>query len=212
MLEQDWSIARIYQVKQNLSLYVASIFQKFSFILVFTKVKRGKTGITHEKMSSSAVLNAGLIGLLLRPVQRCSMGEGAGIASFCINSFSCSMYSRSFMLGLARVPAGKQVSDTHCWPPQSKPRISSLHPTLYPSDFFQNSASAWFTFPTWTSLRGSRAISLSLNSVNESSLMSGSLLSGVFLLESWTLIHHGGKNNDHLILHTRESNLRHNNN
>lgn len=138
-------------------------------------------------MSSSTVLNAGLMGLLLRVVHRCSIGAGAGIASFSISFFSSSMYSRSFMLGLARVPAGKQHSDTHCWPPQSKPRISSLHPTLYPSDFFQKSASAWFTFATWTSLRGSRASSLSLNSVNESSFTLGSLLSGDFLLESWTL-------------------------
>ncbi|PPD88145.1 hypothetical protein GOBAR_DD14919 [Gossypium barbadense] len=72
-------------------------------------------------MSSSAELDAGLIGLWLQAVHRCSIGAGAG---------------------LERVPAGKQVSDTHYCPPQSKHKISSLHPTRYPSDFLQNSASA----------------------------------------------------------------------
>lgn len=73
------------------------------------------------------------------------------------------------MLGLASFPAGKHASDTHCWPPQSKPNISSLHPTLYPSDFRQNSASALLMLMMCFLLRGSRAISLSLNSVKESS-------------------------------------------
>jgi len=115
--------------------------------------------------------------LWLRAVHRCSMGAGAGISSFSMSCFSFSMNSRSFKLGLARVPAGKQFSETHCWPPQSKPKISSLHPTLYPSDFLQNSASARLIFTTWSLLRGSRASSLSLSSVNESSFMSGSLSS-----------------------------------
>lgn len=134
--------------------------------------------ITQEKISSSDLLEAGLMGLLLRAVHRCSIGAGAGISSLFISCISSSMYSRSFILGFDKVPAGKHVSDTHCWPPQSKPRISSLQPTLYPSDFLQNSASAWLTFTTWSLLRGSRASNLSLSSVNESSLMSASPLSG----------------------------------
>lgn len=117
--------------------------------------------------------------LRLRAVQRCSIGAGAGISSFSISCFSLSMYSRSFMLGLARVPTGKQVSDTHCCPPQSNPKISSAHPTLYPSDFFQNSASALLTFTTCSLLSGSSASSLSLSSVKESSFMSDSSLSAL---------------------------------
>lgn len=120
--------------------------------------------------------------LWLRAVHRCSIGAGAGIFSLSISFFRSSMYWRSFMFGLASVPTGKQVSETHCWPPQSKPRISSLHPTLYPSDFLQNSASAWLTFTTWSLLRGSRASSLSLNSVNDSSFISCSSFSSVWLV------------------------------
>jgi len=75
------------------------------------------------------------------------------------------------MLGLARLPTGKQVSENHCWSPQSKPKISSLHPTLYPSNVLQDSASARLTLTTWSLLRGSTASSLSLNSVNDSSFM-----------------------------------------
>ena len=134
-------------------------------------------GITQEKRSSSAALEAGLIGLLLRAVHRCSIGAGAGIISFSISCITSSMNWRSFILGFVKVPAGKQVSETHCWPPQSKPRISSLHPNLYRSDFVKKSASAWLIFTTWSLLRGSRASILSLSSVNESSFMSGSLLS-----------------------------------
>ena len=140
--------------------------------------QRCNWNFTHENISSSPELEAGLMGLLLRAVQRCSIGAGAGISCFSMSCFRSSMNSRSFMLGLASVPAGKHVSETHCWPPQSKPNISSLHPTLYPSDFLQNSASAWLTFMTWSLFRGSKASSLSLNSVNDSSFMSGSLLSG----------------------------------
>ena len=110
--------------------------------ICMTNYYPGKKFITQENISSSDGLEAGLMGLLLLAVQRCSIGAGAGISSFSISCFSSSMYSRSFMLGLASFPAGKHVSDTHCWPPQSKPNISSLHPTLYPSDFRQNSASA----------------------------------------------------------------------
>lgn len=74
----------------------------------------GKSFITQENISSSDGLEAGLKGLLLLVVQRCSIGAGAGISSFSISCFSSSMYSRSFMLGLASFPAGKHVSDTHC--------------------------------------------------------------------------------------------------
>ena len=138
--------------------------------------------VTQENISSSDELEAGLMTLLLLAVHRCSIGAGAGISSFSMSCFSSSMNSRSFMLGLDSVPAGKHVSDTHCWPPQSKPNISSLHPTLYPSDFCQKSASAWLTFMTWFLFRGSRASNLSLNSVNESSLISCSPSS-----DDWTL-------------------------
>ena len=132
---------------------------------------------THENISSSDGLEAGLMGLWLRAVHRCSIGAGAGTFSFSISFFRSSMYWRSFMFGLPKVPTGKQVSETHCWPPQSKPRISSLHPTRYPSDFLQKSASALLTFMTWSLFRGSRARSLSLNSVNDSSFISCSGLS-----------------------------------
>lgn len=133
--------------------------------------------ITHENISSWDKLEAGLMGLLLEAVHRCSIGAGAGTFSFSMSFLRSSMYWRSFMFGLPKVPTGKQVSETHCWPPQSKPRISSLHPTLYPSDFLQNSTSARLTFMTWSLFRGSRASSLSLNSVNESSFISCSTFS-----------------------------------
>eukprot|EP01018_Ginkgo_biloba_P030114 Gb_36461 [translate_table: standard] len=81
----------------------------------------------------------------------------------------------SFKLGFAKVPAGKQTSETHCCPPQSKPKISSLHPTLYPSDFFQYSASAKLTCMTWSLFKGSNERSLSLSSVKESSFTSVSV-------------------------------------
>lgn len=44
------------------------------------------------------------------------------------------------------MPVGMATSKTHCWPPQSKPRSSSLHPTRDPLLLFQNSASAVLTF------------------------------------------------------------------
>lgn len=101
---------------------------------------------TQEKISSSMELDAGLIELLLLAVHLCSIGAGAGTSSFSISFNNSSMKSKSFMLGLARVPAGKQFSETNCWPPQSNPKISSLHPTAYPSDFLQYSASALLIF------------------------------------------------------------------
>ena len=110
------------------------------------------------------------------------MGAGAGIFSLPINCINSSMYSKSFMLGLDSVPVGKQISETHCCPPQSKPKISSLQPTLYPSDFLQNSASAKVIFMTCSLFKGSRVSNLSLSSVKESSFMSGSFSSEVSLV------------------------------
>lgn len=125
-----------------------------------------KKRLTHEKISSFDSLEAGLIKLLLEADHRCSIGEGAGISSFSINSITSSINLRSFIFGFDKVPAGKHVSETHCWPPQSNPKISSLHPTLNPSDLFQNSDSASLIFLTWSLLRGSMDSNLSLSSVN----------------------------------------------
>lgn len=102
-------------------------------------------------MLSGDESKAGLRGLRLLAVHRCSMGDGAGMPSLLIRFMTCSIYFKSCMSGFWIVPVGKHVSETHCWPPQSKPKISSLQPTLLPSLFFQYSASTWLTCTMETS-------------------------------------------------------------
>ena len=45
--------------------------------------------------------------------------------------------------GLSAVPVGNAVSSTHCCPPQSKPRISSLQPTRLPSLHHKGGEQHW---------------------------------------------------------------------
>mmetsp|Transcript_15477 Transcript_15477/g.20784 ORF Transcript_15477/g.20784 Transcript_15477/m.20784 type:complete len:204 (+) Transcript_15477:572-1183(+) len=92
-----------------------------------------------------ACVLAGLITESDPLVHRCSIGAGAGICRFSINERSSFMYSMSAMDGVERAPAGKATSETHCCPPQSNWRRSTLDPIRYPSDCFQYSASAAFT-------------------------------------------------------------------
>lgn len=61
------------------------------------------------------------------------------------------------------VPVGKQDSKTHCWPPQSNPKIWSVGPNLYPSLRFQNSASACKQSWEYEVIRNPKLLMISLS-------------------------------------------------
>jgi hypothetical protein len=62
-----------------------------TLILTQQQHKVTEEQVTHENISSSSELDAGLMGLRLRAVQRCSIGAGAGISSFSINCSNSSI-------------------------------------------------------------------------------------------------------------------------
>mmetsp|Transcript_4631 Transcript_4631/g.13180 ORF Transcript_4631/g.13180 Transcript_4631/m.13180 type:complete len:260 (+) Transcript_4631:1231-2010(+) len=125
--------------------------------------------IPTQLWSDSGVPEQGDMLLELPLVQRCSIGLGAGILFLLISLSSSSIYEMSHPLGWSLVPHGNATSNTHCWPPQSNPRISSLYPTRIPSFDFQNAASALLIDSTHDGFNGSWASSTSRHSVGDRS-------------------------------------------
>mmetsp|Transcript_18685 Transcript_18685/g.56486 ORF Transcript_18685/g.56486 Transcript_18685/m.56486 type:complete len:279 (+) Transcript_18685:582-1418(+) len=121
---------------------------------------------TQLVMASGSNAAAGDMAEALREHQRCSMGAGAPMPMASMSPSSCSMYCRSAPLGFCRVPAGKAVSRTHCWPPQSKPSSESEGPHRYPELRRQKSASASFMRLTQSRSRAPLLSSASRSSEN----------------------------------------------
>mmetsp|Transcript_57500 Transcript_57500/g.140997 ORF Transcript_57500/g.140997 Transcript_57500/m.140997 type:complete len:278 (-) Transcript_57500:995-1828(-) len=110
---------------------------------------------SHEKSALGSGEPAGDKGAEDAQDQRCSRGAGAGMLLSSIIFKSSLVYSRSALDGLSIVPIGKATSETHCCPPHSNPRTSSLHSTRTPSLIFQHAASARFTRLMCSVLSGS---------------------------------------------------------